>query len=291
VPPVVILQQSKEIRLHKASRSNYPRPFDAKRVVADGLNGKMNMRRLFRAGMLAWATLSVCGIANAADLGLPAPQVAPIPVYRPFSWTGFYAGGNIGLAWTQGDFTDSLGNTFTGSSAQSVVFAGGGQVGANYQFNNWLVVGVEGTFDAMTHNNNSSDSILIGNSSVRVSVTDSWLTTVAARVGLVAAERALFYAKGGGAWVGGNEFTVTNTINGVSITGSNSSTVGGWVAGAGFEYAFAPNWTAKVEYDFIALSNTSITVPAGTVGTPADTISTNNHDIQMLTIGFNYLFN
>jgi outer membrane immunogenic protein len=84
---------------------------------------------------------------------------------------------------------------------------------------------------------------------------------------------------------------VTNN-EGDSISGSNSSTASGWLAGAGFEYAFAPNWTAKVEYDFIALSNTSVTVPPGPVGfTSADTISTNNHDIQMLTIGFNYLFN
>jgi outer membrane immunogenic protein len=253
----------------------------------------MNMRRLIRAAMLGWATMSACGIANAADMGLPPPQLAPIPAYRPFSWTGFYAGGNIGLAWTQGDFSDSLGNTFDGSSAQSVVFTGGGQVGANYQFNDWLVVGIEATFDGMTHNTKSSDALLIpaSTTSVRVSVTDSWLTTVAARVGLVAAERALFYVKGGGGWVGGNEFTVTNVNTGASITGTNSSTASGWLAGAGFEYAFAPNWTAKVEYDFLALNNTSITVP-GSIGFDAtDTIGTNNHDIQMLTIGFNYLFN
>jgi len=77
---------------------------------------------------------------------------------------------------------------------------------------------------------------------------------VAARVGLVATERALFYAKGGGAWVGDNEFTVTDVNTGASISGSNNSSAGGWLAGAGFEYAFAPNRTAEVEYDFIALS-------------------------------------
>jgi outer membrane immunogenic protein len=110
---------------------------------------------------------------------------------------------------------------------------------------------------------------------------------VAARVG-VAVERGLFYVKGGGGWVGGNEFTVTNVTTSASISGSNNSSPGAWLAGAGFEYAFAPNWTAKVEYNFLALSNTSITVPAN-VG--FDTISTNNHDTHMLTIGFNYLFN
>jgi outer membrane immunogenic protein len=145
----------------------------------------------------------------------------------------------------------------------------------------------------MTHNNNSSDAIFIptAKDSVQVSVTDSWLTTIAARVGVVAAERALFYVKGGGSWLGGNQFTVSNVTNGNSISGSNSSTATGWLAGAGFEYAFAPNWTAKVEYDFVALDNTSITVPASIgLGAP-DTIATNNHDIQMLTIGLNYLFN
>jgi len=250
------------------------------------------VKKLLLSGA-ALAALAV-GPANAADLGLPQAAPPPIPAYVPFSWTGFYAGGNIGAAWIQGDFTDNLGNTFTGgSNAGSVVFTGGGQIGANYQVNYWLLVGIEATFDAMMRNNNSSDAISIHSSStsVRASVTDSWLTTVAARVGLVATERALFYAKGGGGWVGGNEFTVTNVNSGASISGSNNSGAGGWLAGVGFEYAFANNWTAKVEYNFLALSNTSITVPAS-VGFPtSDTISTNNHDIQMVTVGFNYLFN
>ena len=131
----------------------------------------MKMRRLFRAVVVGWAALGVCGVANAADLGLPSPQPVSIPAYIPFSWTGFYAGGNIGLAWTQGNFTDSLGNTFTGNNAQGVVFTCGGQVGANYQINYWLVVDIEATFDAMTHNNNSSDAIFLPavSKSVRVS--------------------------------------------------------------------------------------------------------------------------
>jgi outer membrane immunogenic protein len=253
----------------------------------------MKMRRLLRAVALASATLTVSSLANAADLGLPAPAPSPVPAYVPFSWTGFYVGGNIGAAWTQGDFTDNLGNTFTGGShAGSVVFTGGGQIGANYQFNYWLVAGVEATFDWLTNNNSQSDAIFIPavGESVRVSGTNNWLTTVAARVG-VAVERGLFYVKAGGGLVGGNEFTVTNVNTGASISGSNNSSTGAWLAGAGFEYAFANNWTAKVEYNFLALSNTSITVPASVGFSASDTISTNNHDIQMVTVGFNYLFN
>jgi len=251
------------------------------------------MRRWLHAATLAWATLSVTGIANAADLGRPPPAPPPIPTYIPFSWTGFYIGGNLGVAWTQkGAFTDSLGNNFAAES-QSTVFTGGGQVGANYQINYWLVVGVEADFDWMSDHNNKSNAVFIPalGSAFQVSANDKWITTVAARVGVTAAN-ALFYAKGGGGWVGSNEFTLTNVTTGASITGSNNSSNSGWLVGAGVEYAFAPNWTAKVEYDFLGLSNTSFTVPAGALGLPTGyTVSTSNRDIQMLTVGFNYLFN
>jgi len=251
------------------------------------------MRRLLRA-ITASAMLATSGIANAADLGLPPPSRPPIPAYIPFSWTGFYIGGNLGVAWTQkGAFTDSLGNNFAADS-QSTLFTAGGQVGANYQINYWLVVGVEADFDWMSDHNNKSNAVLIpatGTNAFQASVNDRWITTLAARVGL-AVENALFYAKGGGGWVGSNEFTLTNLTTGASISGSNSNTNSGWLVGAGVEYAFAPNWTAKVEYDFLGLSNTSFAVPAGAPGLPTGyTVSTNNRDIQMLTVGFNYLFN
>jgi len=249
------------------------------------------MRGLLRAVALASATLAMPGFANAADLALPPASPPPtIPAYIPFSWTGLYIGGNLGLAWTQSHgFTDSLGNTFS-DVTENPVFAGGGQVGANYQFNYWLVVGVEADFDWMSNNNNQSDGVSIGTNIIKVSATERWITTLAARVG-VAVERGLFYVKGGGGWVGANQFTLTN-VAGTSVSGSNNSTDSGWLAGAGFEYAFTPHWTAKVEYDFLALTNSSFTVPAGSASFPGgDIVSTKNRDIQMLTIGFNYLFN
>ena len=248
------------------------------------------MKKLLLLG-LALTALAV-ERANAADLGRPPPPVTPIPAYIPFSWTGFYIGGNVGVAWTpKGEFSDSLGNFFDGAS-QSTVFTGGGQVGANYQVNYWLVVGVEAEFNWLTDHNNKSNAVFIptvGN--IQVAADSRWITTLAARFGVVATERALFYVKGGGGWVADNQFTVTNETTGGSFSASNSNNVGGWLAGAGFEYAFAPNWTAKVEYDFLGLSNTSFTMPAGAFGfSRGDTFSTSNRDLQMLTVGFNYLF-
>jgi outer membrane immunogenic protein len=247
------------------------------------------MKKLLRLG-LALTALAV-GPANAADLGRPSPPVTPIPAYIPFSWTGFYVGGNVGVAWNpKGEFSDSLGNFFDGAS-QSTVFTGGGQVGANYQVNNWLVVGVEADFNWLTDHNNKSDAVFIPSvGNIQVAADNRWITTLAARFG-VAVERALFYVKGGGGWVADNQFTVTNETTGGSFNASNSNNVGGWLAGAGFEYAFAPNWTAKVEYDFLGLSNTSFTVPSGVFRfSSGDTFTTRNRDLQMVTVGFNYLF-
>jgi outer membrane immunogenic protein len=103
----------------------------------------------------------VVGQANAADLGLPPTAPAPVPAYIPFGWTGLYIGGNGGVAWTpKGEFTDSLGNFFDGAS-QSTVFTGGGQVGANYQINYWLVVGLEADFNWLSDHNNKSNGDFI----------------------------------------------------------------------------------------------------------------------------------
>jgi hypothetical protein len=62
----------------------------------------------------------------------------------------------------------------------------------------------------------------------------------------------------------------------------------GWLVGAGVEYAFTQNWTATLEYDFLGLNNASYTIAVPGVGN--DTFSTRNRDVQMLTVGVNYLF-
>jgi outer membrane immunogenic protein len=207
----------------------------------------------------------------------------PAPV---FTWTGFYIGGNLGAAWTQGNVSDSLGNSW--SNAQQAVFTGGGQVGANYQFN-WAVVGIEADFDWLANNHNSSNAVTTAIGPLQFSANDRWMTTLAARFG-VAANNWLFYAKGGGGWVGVNNPTITNVNTGGSISVSNSNSNSGWLAGAGVEWAFAPNWTARLEYDFLGLSSQSFTVSTSTPVAFVDTVTVNNRDVQTLTVGINYLF-
>jgi outer membrane immunogenic protein len=100
----------------------------------------------------------------------------------------------------------------------------------------------------------------------------------------------LFYGKGGVGWVGNDDFTVTNLTTGASITASNNNTNSGWLVGVGIEWAFAPNWSAKVEYNYLGLDDRTFTVPAGSPFLAGDTF-TQSRDIQMVKLGINYRFN
>jgi outer membrane immunogenic protein len=228
--------------------------------------------------------------ARAADLPVKAPPPPPMPV---FSWTGFYIGANVGGAWANGGWRDSLLLTNFNNNNNGV-FIGGGQVGGNYQIGSF-VIGGEWDFDWAANNNNSTGVIIPGVGNILVTNNNRWITTVAARFGF-AVDHWLFYGKAGGGWVGTNNLTVTNVTTGVSLTCGNftncgNNNTGGWLVGAGIEYAFAPNWTVKAEYDYLGLGNRSFTIPATSPLLAGDTFNSNNRNVQMVKVGVNYLFN
>jgi outer membrane immunogenic protein len=91
------------------------------------------------------------------------------------------------------------------------------------------------------------------------------------------------YGKGGVAFA--HDKDSLNDIFG--STASASLTRTGWTAGAGLEYAFAPNWSAKVEYDFLGFGSQTLSLPTG--GFP--TYSTNaSQNIQEVKAGINFKF-
>ena len=69
------------------------------------------------------------------------------------------------------------------------------------------------------------------------------------------------------------------------------SSTGGWLVGAGLEYAVTNNWTVKLEYDFLGLGNRTFVIPATAPLLAGDTFTSNNRNVQMIKVGFNYLFN
>ena len=230
------------------------------------------------------------GVGAAADLpAIPAPLYAP----PPFSWTGFYLGGNLGAGWAQSSVTDTLFGLDLATAGTNGVFIGGGQLGANYQFGG-AVAGVEWDFDWAANNNNSAGVGFfvptVGN--IQVTSNNTWMSTLALRLGFVLEDRLFVYGKAGAGWAGNNGFTLTNTTAGASITPLNGNTDTGWVAGVGFEWAFTNNWTTKLEYDYLALSSRTFTVTGTVIPSLAgDTFATGSRNIQMVKLGVNYLFN
>ena len=245
---------------------------------------------------LAFAFALTVGAASAAlAADLPTPGPIPPPIYAPtvaYNWTGFYIGGNLGLGWNGGSFADSIGNTF--SLNPKTLFLGGGQAGFNYEFGSGILVGAEADFDWLSNTASSSNTVVLQNptgtptgSTGSVAVNNRLLTTVVGRLGY-AWDRVLLYGKGGGAWVGSNSPSLT--IDGAPVAISASNGNWGFTGGVGVEWAFAGNWSARFEYDFVGL-NQSFSIPTSSGGLPAgDQFTGNTRNIQLLNAGINYKF-
>jgi outer membrane immunogenic protein len=224
----------------------------------------------------AGAVVCVCS-AQAADLPVrPAPAPVPPVFYAPpvYNWSGFYIGGNIGGGFANSSWTDP----FTGASDtfSKDGFIGGGQIGANVQFNA-LVLGIEGDFDWTALKGSGTDSH--GNT---INTDTQWTSTVTGRIG-AAFDRLLVYGKGGVAFA--NDQSSLNDIFGATASVSNTRT--GWTAGAGLEYALAQNWTARIEYDYLGFGSETLNI--GTPNFPAYNPSA-SLNVQEVKAGINFKF-
>ena len=225
------------------------------------------------------ASLLVASSALAADL--PSRKVAPVaPVAPAFTWTGFYAGVNAGVDWSNRNVTPSWIFDPQYSFAQAIYdqllpapygnsrtgFIGGIQVGYNYQISQF-VIGAEADFMGASVGQRSTaikDSTVSGLAGISTSsstnINQNWLGTVRARAGF-AADRALFYVTGGLAYGNANTsttmgFGLVNTP--IAWSGSKDTTKAGYTFGAGAEYAFTNNWIIRAEYLYYNLGDVSV---------------------------------
>lgn len=260
----------------------------------------------------AAASLTVAIAANpvfAADLpvkAIAAPAMAPV-----YNWAGFYAGVNGGYGWSNngvdmdpnaspgalirfniGLFPASVGGAPRGG-------LGGVQFGYNFQ-SGTLVYGVEADLDLA--NIKGSGSVLtplpvIGpgvSTTTAASKKISSFGTLRARIGSARFDRSLIYATGGLAYARTQLDTSLIASFGcgpVGICASDSTTSwrAGWTVGAGWEYAFAANWSGKVEYLYYDLGTQSHTFTDPT----ASSIlfgSTTRLNGSIVRVGLNYLF-
>ena len=226
----------------------------------------------------AFVLVAASSAAFAADLGVPAKALPPIMPPPLYSWTGFYIGGNVGGAWASGTLTDNL--TAASFTANHSGVIGGATVGYNWQAAPNFVFGIEGTFDG-TSIGKTGNTFLTRIGVLQGGAGTNWVSSLAGRVGY-AANNWLFYAKGGGGWAD-NTATITNLTTGGSVSASNTNS--GWLVGGGVEWGFAPNWTAKIEYDYLGLSNWTTATPF--IVNDSVTVA---RQINMVTVGINYKF-
>jgi outer membrane immunogenic protein len=249
------------------------------------------MKKLALAAAAIFALFT--GTASAADMAVKAPPVvAPVP----FSWTGFYIGVHGGGAWYDKDWDAPLTaiNIAGGcpgcprpiSSNTASSWLAGGQVGFNYQTGIW-VWGVEADASWTDLKGSGSNAFFAPGFLLNNSEIDS-LGTIAGRVGITA-NQALFYVKGGGAWAHDRFFTSFGAAPGVAFQAA-SDTRWGWMVGVGVEYAFAPNWSVKAEYnhmDFGSFTQTLNPQPGcGCVAFQYDI----NQTVDLVKVGVNYRF-
>jgi outer membrane immunogenic protein len=154
------------------------------------------------------------------------------------------------------------------------------------------VLGVEAD-GSWTNLKGSSTNLLIGGTFLNNSRTDA-LATVAGRVG-IAANQALFYVKGGGAWANDRFFLSNSTIAlGTVPPGSPfqlaDDTRWGWMVGVGVEYAFANNWSVKAEYNHLDFGTRTETVAAQPGCNCGDFQYDVRQTVDLVKVGLNYRF-
>jgi outer membrane immunogenic protein len=209
------------------------------------------------------SSLALASSASAADLPARMPVKAPPPATIVQSWAGPYIGVNGGAVWHRLKTDTFDPDLFDSATLTGVGATFGGQVGYNWQSQNFLF-GLEA--DANWVGAKDSHQQLGGfglGFPVIHTAKLSWLATVRARAGVTFGPNLLFVT--GGLAVGGvkNEWAFAPGIVCTSNPGclhANHDTRVGWTVGGGFERFITSNLTVKAEALYVDLGRDSITV-------------------------------
>lgn len=230
------------------------------------------MRRLVVSALVLASVSLAAQSAIAADMPVKARMPAAVSVYN---WTGLYVGADLGAGWGKKDWDNLLGGAGSVISHNPNGVLAGGQLGYNYQMGAF-VLGIEGQWDW----GNLKGSGDCQNTAFTCETRVNSIGSISGRVGY-AWDRALVYVKGGAAWAN-DKYSATTKATGV-VTATASETRSGAVIGAGLEYAFLQNWSARLEYDYYAFGTKNVTFSDGsTLGI--------KESIQAVKLGINYKF-
>jgi len=246
---------------------------------------------------------TLAGAASAADLPSRASApVAPVFVAQPiFSWTGFYAGVNLGYDFANGKKADPFfgkngaysdkqregfkkDNVTFGEKSEGGIM-GGAQAGYNYQLGQ-VVLGVEAdvqklSFQRKATMTNPGD----GDSGTMKQSLDAF-GTLRGRIGY-AFDRFMVYGTAGYGIASSNDtYAKTVKLGDVKTSESSKRTsyYGGLVVGGGVEYAMTDNISVKGEYLYAKLD------PLTKSTIDKTGYSTRDASFSIVRAGLNYKF-
>jgi outer membrane immunogenic protein len=245
--------------------------------------------------LLASAAFAIAAASPGLAADLPLKGGAPLPA---FTWTSCYAGGHVGGASAQKDVTDpvqlvqdgflGLGTTVgvTTATARPTGLILGGQIGCDYQWpGNW-VVGFEGAVSASYMKDTANVGLPLGLPGEQAALTihTDMIPSVTARFG-VAADRWLFYVKGGAAWVS-DKYSLIGTFQGTPFDFEGLDLHWGWTVGGGVEWAVWEYWSVRLEYDYYDFghSNVLMSDSVNVLSGPVDVKQT----VQAVKLGLNF---
>ena len=241
--------------------------------------------------------------ASAADMPMKAQQP---PAYQ---WSGCYVGVNFGGGASGSNFNSAIDSGTHLLAADPAVVAAsgtgghsgdgalaGGQAGCNMQ-SGTVVYGLEGDFDYFHSNawfSNNSNTLSDGVTpfTITQSITTNYMATIRPRLG-IAADRNLAYVTAGVAFtrVSYLESYSDGAVPPGSGSAAASKSLVGWVAGAGWEYAFDNHWTFRAEYLYASFPTVSALGAITDVGGGANTLHGSSDLVtQLLRAGVNFKF-
>jgi outer membrane immunogenic protein len=261
------------------------------------------MHKLLSASVTL-AALAVGGRALAADL---IPK-APPPVVIPWSWTGFYVGGNVGFSAGRSRTDNTFFNDVTGKPLLTASHdfnmngaIGGGQIGYNWQYGPW-VWGLEADIQASGQDGRHTFVCDVDICNRHGDVVDvdvrrrlDWFGTVRGRFGTtVWTPAVLAYVTGGLAFGQIKTDVTVDGPTGPSFPTNNTfnfdRTRAGWTVGAGVEARLGGNWTGKLEYLFMDLGKVSFTEVSPITAPPLRAQFNSRFTDNIVRVGLNYKF-
>lgn len=248
------------------------------------------MKRLL--GMVALAVLGVTAAASAQEMTGPVAGSA-------YDWSGFYAGAQIGVADGHitatdvrpggGFYTDIVPPGGTNFGFNDTNVAGGAQIGAQYQWQQF-VLGGEATWTA-TGIDKTIISPYFPDSDTETGKIKHYATVVG-RVGY-AFDRFMVYAKGGyaGGEVGFKARDCCSLATGVTY--EQSAWQNGYAVGAGVDYALTNSLVLGVDYTHIDLGSKTSTgnnvLDDGSLGVNPEHFRTKaTADVVMATLSYKF---